>query len=98
MTKSCRLRFKMLRVGKHKGRTFREVSQCDRSYAAWVLREKNAPRVFCKFRHYLEQKHGGILQVGKYKDKYFEEVLRDSPDYCDWQALAEGARPQASAQ
>ncbi len=74
----------MLRVGKHKGRTFLEVSQCDRSYAAWVLRDKAAPRVFSKFRHYLEQTHGGVIEVGKHKGRYFDEILKDSPDYCDW--------------
>ena len=74
----------MLRVGKHKGRSFREISQCDRSYAAWVLRDKDAPRVFSKFRRYLEQMHGGVLEVGKHKGQYFDEVLRNSPDYCDW--------------
>ncbi len=74
----------MLRIGKHSGRTFLEVSQCDRSYAAWVLRDKAAPRVFSKFHRCLEQMHGGVLEVGKHKGRYFDEILKGSPDYCDW--------------
>ena len=41
----------MLRVGKYRGVAFDEVASRDRSYCAWVLREK--PHGLKKFYKYL---------------------------------------------
>jgi len=72
----------MLRIGKHRGASFEAVAQQDRSYCAWIFRER--PSGFKRFHKYLVENHGGVISVGKYKGKFFDEVLRDAPDYACW--------------
>ena len=75
----------MLKLGKHVGKSFGEVAWQDKSYCAWVLREKKilAPSLR-RFRSYLLTKHGGLLHIGKHKGNFFDEVLREDEDYCSW--------------
>ena len=74
----------MLQAGKHRGRSFADVSIADRCYCCWVLREKNLGRALTHFRKYLVEVHGGIMVIGKHKGKFFNEVLDLDPDYCSW--------------
>ena len=74
----------MLRLGKHRGLRFEVVAGTDRSYCAWVLREKALPQGLKPFHRHLVNVHGGILSVGKHKGKYFDEILAEAPDYCEW--------------
>ena len=73
----------MLRVGKHKGKTF-ELATEDRKYAYWILSETTLSGSLKLFAKHLQKQHGGILIVGRYKRRYFDEVLRDDPGYCEW--------------
>ena len=72
----------MLRLGKHRGKRFEDVTVMDRGYCAWVLREKALP--LHSFYRYLIKVHGGILNVGKHKGRFFDEVHEGAPEYCDW--------------
>ena len=72
----------VLRLGKHRGRSFNEITRLDRPYCAWVLRAK--PESFQRFHTYLRKTHGGILQVGRHKGMFFSEVLELESDYCFW--------------
>ena len=72
----------LLHLGKHRGRSFAEVTRTDRPYCAWILRAK--PEPFQRFNKYLRKTHGGILEVGKYKGMFFDEVFGVEPDYCIW--------------
>ena len=72
----------MIRVGKHRGDTFQEVCETDRSYIAWVLRDN--PRGFTRLAKFVREHHGGILEVGRHKGDFFREVLQNDPDYCEW--------------
>ena len=72
----------VLRLGKHRGRSFEEITRIDRPYCAWILRTRPAP--FQQLTKYLHRTHGGILEVGKYKGMFFDEVLERDPDYCFW--------------
>ena len=74
----------MLRVGKHKGKTFEEVAGSDRNYCAWILRESSLPRSLVSFKKHLATNHGGVMPCGKHRSKFFDEVLRDDPDYAVW--------------
>ena len=74
----------MIRLGKHRGRRYEEIAATDRSYCAWVMREKGLPQGFNNFRKYLISVHGGIMSVGKHKGSYFDEVLTEARDYCEW--------------
>ena len=72
----------VLRLGKHRGRSFDEITRLDRPYCAWVLRVK--PDSFQRFHKYLRKTHGGILEVGRHKGMFFNEVLELEADYCVW--------------
>lgn len=72
----------LLHLGKHRGRSFAEVTRTDRPYCAWILRAK--PALFKRFNKYLRNKHGGILEVGKHKGMFFDEVFGMEPEYCVW--------------
>ena len=74
----------MLRVGKHRGRTFEEVAQADRDYCAWVLREELIGQGLKKFRAYLQNNHGGVMSCGKHKGRYFDEIIGEAPGYAEW--------------
>ena len=74
----------MLKLGKHLGKSFEEVASHDRSYCAWVLREKILVAGLRKFRAHLLSTHGGLLHIGKHKGKFFDEVLQQDEDYCSW--------------
>ena len=58
----------MLRCGKHGGRLFEDVAAADRSYCAWVLREKadgkKLSRDIKAFAKFIIEDHGGVLAVG----------------------------------
>ena len=71
-----------LLLGKHRGRSFAEVTRIDRPYCAWILQVK--PASFKRFHKFLRKAHGGILEVGKHKGMFFNEVLEMEPDYCLW--------------
>ena len=71
-----------MRHGKHRGHSFAEVAQMDRSYCAWVLRVE--PDTFMKFHKYLKKNHGGILEMGRHKGMFFNELLGSQQDYCTW--------------
>ena len=73
----------MLKIGKHRGASFAAAS-CDRSYCAWVLREKDLAQGLRKFRAYLVDAHGGILNIGKHKGKFFDELVAEEENYCAW--------------
>ena len=83
----------MLRCGKHGGRLFEDVAAADRSYCAWVLREKadgkKLSRDLKAFAKFLLEEHGGVLEVGKHRGRFFDEVLRDDPEYADWASSLE---------
>ncbi len=83
----------MLRCGKHGGRLFEDVAAADRSYCAWVLREKadgkKLSRDLKAFAKFIIEEHGGVLEVGKHRGRFFDEVLRDDPEYADWAASLE---------
>ena len=70
----------MMRHGKHRGHSFAEVAQMDRSYCAWVFRAE--PGTFSNFHNYLKNNHGGILEMGRHKGMFFNEVLELESDYC----------------
>ena len=72
----------MMRHGKHRGHSFAEVAQMDRSYCAWVFRVD--PGTFSKFQNYLKKNHGGILEMGRHKGMFFDELLATQQDYCTW--------------
>ena len=72
----------VLRLGKHRGRSFDEITRLDRPYCAWVLRAK--PESFQRFHKYLRKTHGGVLGVGRHKGMFFSEVLELESDYCFW--------------
>ena len=72
----------MMRLGKHRGRSFAEVTRIDRPYCAWVLRAE--PSTFQRFHAYLQKSHGGLLEMGKHKGLFFDELLASEPDYCAW--------------
>ena len=72
----------MLRLGKHRGASFETVAQQDRSYCAWIVRER--PSGFRRFHTYLVENHGGVINVGKHKGAFFDEVLRHEPGYTHW--------------
>ena len=57
----------MLRIGKYRGLSFQEVALRDRSYCAWVLRERALPPTLKKFRMHLAENYGGLLTIGKHK-------------------------------
>ena len=57
----------MLKLGKHLGKSFEEVASHDRSYCAWVLREKILVAGLRKFRAHLLSTHGGFVRIGKHK-------------------------------
>ena len=72
----------MMRHGKHRGHSFAEVAQMDRSYCAWVFRAE--PSTFSKFQNYLKKNHGGILEMGRHKGMFFDELLANQQEYCTW--------------
>ena len=53
----------VLRVGKHKGKSYSAVAESDRSYCSWVLRlgSHSTSSGLDKFSAFLKKKHGGIL-------------------------------------
>ena len=73
-----------VRVGKHRGKTFEEVAQQDRSYCSWVFRERDLSRDLKRLQQYLHKEHGGIVCIGKHKNKFFNDVLQQDRDYCEW--------------
>ncbi len=73
----------VLRVGKHKGRSFEEAAD-DRGYSAWILREQGLSRSLQKISQSLVKQHAAIVTVGKHKGKFFDEVQKPDPDYCQW--------------
>ena len=72
----------MMRHGKHRGHSFAEVAQMDRSYCSWVLRSE--PGTFTNFHKYLKKTHGGILEMGRHKGMFFDELFASQQDYCRW--------------
>ena len=72
----------MMRHGKHRGNSFAEVAQMDRSYCSWVLRSE--PGTFTNFHKYLKKTHGGILEMGRHKGMFFDELLANQQEYCTW--------------
>ena len=74
----------MLKLGKHRGHSFADVASRDRSYCAWILREKDLPQGFKKFRAHLIDTHGGVVPVGKHRGQFFDFVRASDPDYCAW--------------
>ena len=62
----------MLRLGKHRGRSYEEVSALDRGYCAWVLRDGTNGLGFREFARFLRREHGGILRVGRHKNLSLE--------------------------
>ena len=75
---------RMLKLGKHRGHSFADVASRDRSYCAWILREKDLPQGFKKFRAHLIDTHGGVVPVGKYRGQFFDFVRASDPDFCAW--------------
>ena len=71
-----------MRIGKHRGRSFEEVTRIDRPYCGWILRVD--PSSFQKFHSYLQRVHGGLLEVGRHKGMFFNEVVASEPEYCVW--------------
>ena len=73
----------VLRVGKHKGKTYSAVAE-DRSYCSWVLRlgSHSTSSGFDKFSAYLKKNHGGILPIGRHKGKSYKEIVEEDTDYC----------------
>ena len=69
----------MLRLGKYRGLKFEEAAEHDRSYAAWVLRERALPKTLGDYRQYLHETRGGILNIGKHRGKWFKEVVEQDP-------------------
>jgi len=72
----------MMRHGKHRGHSFAEVAQMDRSYCSWVLRSETG--TFTNFHKYLKKTHGGILEMGRHKGMFFDELFASQQDYCRW--------------
>ena len=71
---------RMLKLGKHRGHSFADVASRDRSYCAWILREKDLPQGFKKFRAHLIDTHGGVVPVGKHRGQFFDFVRASDPD------------------
>ena len=69
----------MLRLGKYRGLKFEEAAEQDRSYAAWVLRERSLPKTLGDYKAYLHETRGGILNIGKHRGKWFKEVVEQDP-------------------
>ena len=69
----------MLRLGKYRGLKFEEAAEHDRSYAAWVLRERALPKTLGDYKAYLHETRGGILNIGKHRGKWFKEVVEQDP-------------------
>ena len=69
----------MLRLGKYRGLKFEEAAEQDRSYAAWVLRERALPKTLGDYKAYLYETRGGILNIGKHRGKWFKEVVEQDP-------------------
>ena len=78
----------MMRIGKHRGRTFEEICSIDRPYCAWILRVKPAGKsaALQSFYLYLRKEHGGLLEVGRHKGLFFDEVANTEQEYCLWVA------------
>ena len=72
----------MMRHGKHRGHSFAEVAQMDRSYCSWVLRSE--PGTFMNFHKYLKKTHRGILEMGRHKGMFFDDLFASQQDYCRW--------------
>ena len=69
----------MLRLGKYRGLEFEEAAEHDRSYAAWVLRERALPKTLGDYKAYRHETRGGILNIGKHRGKWFKEVVEQDP-------------------
>ena len=82
MTVWARAQNMMMRHGKHRGHSFAEVAQMDRSYCSWVLRSELG--TFTNFHKYLRKTHGGILDIGHHKGMFFDELFASQQDYCRW--------------
>ena len=56
---ACRLKMTVLRVGKHKGKSYSAVAESDRSYCSWVLRlgSHSTSSGLDKFASYLKKNH-----------------------------------------
>ena len=69
----------VLRVGKHKGKSYSAVAESDRSYCSWVLRlgSHSTSSGLDKFSAFLKKKH-------RHKGKYYTEIVEEDTDYCSW--------------
>ena len=81
----------VLRVGKHKGKSYSAVAESDRSYCSWVLRlgSHSTSSGLDKFASYLKKNHGGILPIGRHKGKFYKEIIEEDSDYCSWASQIE---------
>ena len=79
----------MLRLGKHRGRSYEEVAALDRGYCAWVLRDGTSGLGFQGFASFLRREHGGVLRVGRHKGLFFDEAWESEREYCYWAASLE---------
>ena len=73
----------VLRVGKHKGKSYSAVAESDRSYCSWVLRlgSHSTSSGLDKFASYLKKNHGGILPVGWHKGKFYKQIIEEDSNY-----------------
>ena len=81
-------------VGKHKGKTFKEVMDEDPAFCGWVMRlsrEGANSSAIEKFNTFLEDQGFSVppsaeevLGVGEHKGKTFEEVMTEHPQFCSW--------------
>ena len=79
----------MLRLGKHRGRSYEEVAALDRGYCAWVLNDGASGLAFREFASFLRREHGGVLRVGRHKGLFFDEAWESEREYCYWAASLE---------
>ena len=81
----------VLRVGKHKGKSYSAVAESDRNYCSWLLRlgSHSTSRGLDKFASYLKKNHGGILPIGRHKGKFYKEIIEEDNDYCSWASQIE---------
>ena len=71
-------------TGKHSGRSYADVAECDRNYCQWILSTSSLPRSLLLFKIWLKRARGGILPYGKHKDKFYNEVYDEFPEYAVW--------------
>lgn len=81
----------ILKAGKHKGRTHKEVFEKGMDYCKWILKTPmcDEDKLYDFYLYCLDRKEqinapSDVLKVGKYKGKKFKEILNKDLNYCLW--------------